>query len=197
MCDSGDQGKPPDEGEADEELTPILLSEVRGEALLERWLTTELSTEVVQSGLVDREGWGAGPWDGEPDQVVWRGPHGYPCMVWRHDRYGQLNGYVAVPAGHPAHGLDYGADALDELEVHGGLTFAGGGIKGWWVFGFDCGHGGRDVQPGMEAMLTGLGIRTPFLLGVSSLRPSYKPLPFVRDEVESLARQLARIAGIT
>ena len=71
---------------------------------------------------------------------------------------GYGNGYVAVPPGHPLHGLDY--DAVD-VDVHGGLTLANGTefiyenpmIKrediefldgevpeGYWIFGFDTCH---------------------------------------------------------
>jgi hypothetical protein len=71
---------------------------------------------------------------------------------------GYGNGYVAVPPGHPLHGLHY--DAVD-VDVHGGLTLANGTefiyenpmIKrediefldgevpeGYWIFGFDTCH---------------------------------------------------------
>lgn len=54
------------------------------------------------------------------------------------------NGYVAVPEEHPYFGKDY--DDL-EIEIHGGLTFAGSyrdwmpeQVKGMWIFGFDTCH---------------------------------------------------------
>lgn len=71
---------------------------------------------------------------------------------------GYANGYVAVPPGHPMHGLDY--DAVD-VDVHGGLTLANGTEfiyenpwinpddiefldekvpEGYWIFGFDTCH---------------------------------------------------------
>ena len=50
-------------------------------------------------------------------------------------------GYVEVPPGHPLHGIDY--TKLDQVDVHGGLTYSGFGSghpsDGWW-FGFDCAH---------------------------------------------------------
>lgn len=70
----------------------------------------------------DKTTWGDGPWVCEPDKRQWidavtemsclmvRGPSGAWC------------GYVGVPEGHPLHGKCY--DDID-IEVHGGLTFAG------------------------------------------------------------------------
>lgn len=75
---------------------------------------------------------------------------------------GYANGYVAIPPGHPLHGLDYDKvyDVAD-IDVWGGLTFAseksecqwdttcieviGDGSfddipQDWWVFGFDTMH---------------------------------------------------------
>ena len=74
---------------------------------------------------------------------------------------GYANGYVAVPPEHPLHGVNY--NDVDNIEVHGGLTFSNSmeEIKadGWhddtecigfdsfddipkdyWVFGFDTAH---------------------------------------------------------
>lgn len=56
-----------------------------------------------------------------------------------------INGYVAVPKGHPDYAKGY--DDVD-VEIHGGLTFAEKGEKDselwpneetWW-FGFDTAH---------------------------------------------------------
>ena len=68
-----------------------------------------------------------------------------PCAIhyWR-DHW---NGYVGVPPAHPAHGKDYNADLLDDIDVHGGLTYANSSCPGdhwdgmgmWW-FGFDTAH---------------------------------------------------------
>lgn len=77
---------------------------------------------------------------------------------------GYANGYVAVPPGHPLHGLGYDrAYDVADIDVWGGLTFAAlrsdcdwdedsiemidGGTFGdvpqdWWVFGFDTMHFG-------------------------------------------------------
>ncbi|MBR0575713.1 hypothetical protein KCG48_05075 [Proteiniclasticum sp. BAD-10] len=58
---------------------------------------------------------------------------------------GHRTGYVGVPKGHPYFGKDYDERELSAVDVHGGLTYAGGGgnypIKSdlHW-FGFDCAH---------------------------------------------------------
>lgn len=70
---------------------------------------------------------------------------GYKCVVTFGDM-GYRCGYVGVPKVDELYGKDY--RKLD-FDVHGGLTYSGGGknsdypIKSdlWW-FGFDCAHGG-------------------------------------------------------
>jgi hypothetical protein len=67
-------------------------------------------------------GWPSGPWDGEPDKLVWRDKEaGYPCMIVRTPWNGHLCGYVGVPQGHPDFGKNY--DDVD-VQVHMGLTFS-------------------------------------------------------------------------
>lgn len=74
------------------------------------------------------------------------GLHAVVLMV----RDSHNNGYVCVPPRHPFYGLDYSDyDKLPDIEVHGGLTYAGGDpvqrkagdvlIEGHW-FGYDCAH---------------------------------------------------------
>lgn len=38
--------------------------------------------------------------------------------------HGTHNGYVAVPPGHPCHGVSYFDEPVSGLEVHGGITFS-------------------------------------------------------------------------
>lgn len=53
--------------------------------------------------------------------------------------YGDFNGYVAVPPGHPWFGVHH--DAIPNVVIHGGLTYSEmeGGL---WVVGFDTLHYG-------------------------------------------------------
>lgn len=61
------------------------------------------------------------------------------------------NGYVCLPEGHPLYGKHY--NKIDNLSVHGGLTFCGrskdynwadmpNAIRGcnYWLLGFDTSH---------------------------------------------------------
>ena len=165
-------------------------------------------SHVVQ----EKPEWGDGPWQHEPDRVGWVDEDtGLHCVIVRQPSSGHLCGYVAVPPEHPWHGVDYNDplpdsrgylrrvwDALrghkceqledweaprpaSEVSVHGGMTYSGPAEGRWW-FGFDCahagdlcpGHGARDIWP-----LTG---------------ELYRDLPYVRGEVQSLARQLKAVS---
>lgn len=159
------------------------------------------------------------PWLNEPSEKAWVDEStGYRCLAYRGPT-GAWCGYVAIPESHPAHGLDYyssGFDiedllserktlsmarvqhAINEISVHGGLTFArdcspaqSQSDGGWW-FGFDCAHAG-DFCPNFEDPdhpVLGLGRPT----GWGSVI-TYRTLEFVEAEISSLAAQLARIAA--
>jgi hypothetical protein len=128
---------------------------------------------------IDRQGWPPGPWDDEPDHVQWRTTAGYPAIAHRNET-GFWCGYVAVPRSHRA--LE--GERLEELSVHGGLTYGSDGCRGaichtpaagepdavYWV-GFDCMHGG-DSRPGW------------------AFGGTYRDLGFVRSECERLAEQI-------
>ena len=69
------------------------------------------------------------------DLPTLRFPSGYYC------------GYVALPFTHPFYGKDY--QDLDDIEVHGGLTFSGylhHVALDKYLLGFDCGHAGDDIK---------------------------------------------------
>lgn len=141
-----------------------------------------------------------GPWSDEPDKAQWvDDATGLDCLIVR-NRLGALCGYVGVPPGHPWHGKDYGNEALWNIDVHGGLTFAdacqegkedGYGIchvpepgrpaKVWW-FGFDCAHAG-DLVPGMADSAAEIQVLRE--------RDVYRDFDYVRAEVAQLAKQLA------
>lgn len=75
---------------------------------------------------IDRkEAWGEGPWLDELDYFVTEHP---ACiMVMRRTiRYGTWTGYIAIPPGHPWHGIDATWDQTlpGEPYVHGGITWA-------------------------------------------------------------------------
>lgn len=150
---------------------------------------------------------------------------GVRCVVVRHPTLMSLCGYVRVPRGplwdvlrravrirpeadksffknkrasRRADASSRGANhfLLREVQVHGGLTFAGfnpyfrGGraMRGLWV-GFDCAHAG-DLIPQLLLL--------PFLEKVQHLyqRDTYRDMPFVEDNCRSLADQLAEINNL-
>ena len=125
---------------------------------------------------------------------------GYTC-AFRTNAFGVYCGYVGVPKTHPAHGLRYYtpwnddapppseiAVAVENIEVHGGLTFAGcfnhevaDFDPELWLFGFDCGHLGD-----------GIPLLPAFSMG--PLEPAtYKDAAYTRAEITKLARQLKAI----
>jgi hypothetical protein len=109
---------------------------------------------------------------------------GLPCLI-RRNSMGGWCGYVGVPKDHPASGGGY--DDVD-VDVHGGLTYAGTidtakdhpefATELWWL-GFDCGHA-YDLMPGLAK----------FQLPSVSADDKYRDVDFVRTETTSLAQQL-------
>jgi hypothetical protein len=149
-----------------------------------------------------------GPWTTEPDHIEWRDEAtGLPCII-RRGPSGALCGYVAVPPGHPWHGIgysgctqpaaehkdDYCYEHAPDVNVHGGLTYAdscsgepGEGIchkaaegepDDVWWFGFDCAHL-HDLSPAYG--------------GLEGCDEVYRDVAYVRAEVTDLARQLAAV----
>ena len=55
------------------------------------------------------------------------------------------SGYVEIPKGHTLYQVDY--YDLQDIDVHGGLTFSGYlDFSDEYLIGFDCGHGGDDIS---------------------------------------------------
>lgn len=132
-----------------------------------------MRTEYLLEPKEKVERWGPGIWTDEPDEAEWvHEETGLPCMVLRNLEFGTLCGYVGVHETHPWHGK---VDAIEDVDVHGGLTFGGlydaSGVTsqrpatgllpartstlgakpeasyvGHWFVGFDCGHAG-DLMP--------------------------------------------------
>lgn len=69
---------------------------------------------------------------------------GCRLVVAMHEGMWHRCGYVGMPSGHPLHGMQY--SRLDDVAVHGGVTFSGWATSlGWpsdglWYVGFDCAH---------------------------------------------------------
>jgi len=168
---------------------------------------------------IDKTGWGEGPWLTEPDKIQWVDwATGLDCLIVRSNPHiGSLCGYVGLPPNHPLHGSDY--KDMDFVDVYGGLTFADSCLEGfpegegvchvpepgrpkdvWWL-GFDCGHF-MDLSPAFEIRDREMRQKhgwpdtiemLPSELGgyATGLEKTYKPVPYVRAEVEHLAKQVA------
>lgn len=145
--------------------------------------------ERVTERFLSKDDWGDGAWQDEPDLVSWN-HRGLSCLIVRHQHFGTLLGYVAVPTWHPFYGRSWGDIAV---RVHGGLTYSGRGPAaiGFWI-GFDAGHG-FDYAPRMESELRrGMGSEWRDLSGLPQpFRPTYRDLEYIRGQVESLAEQIA------
>jgi hypothetical protein len=129
-------------------------------------------------------------------------------------------GYVGIPKDHPLHGKDYsepcdclvfpeseevgkrgvipficsdGSATPDVVfDVHGGITFAGGGdypvqSDGLWWFGYDCAHAGDGKS---DAYLSSMQERYPDLPFMWEDSGVFRDADYCTDECESLARQL-------
>lgn len=143
-----------------------------------------------------------GPWHDEPDRVEFEHA-GFPCLLIRNSAW---CGYVAVPPGHPWHGVAYddvrvpGEDGLTWPDVHGGLTY-GHSCQGdichvpkpgesddvYWL-GFDCNHSG-DLA--LWDLLEGRGDHDNGIWFTS-----YKDVDYVRRETVKLAEQARRAATL-
>lgn len=158
--------------------------------------------------FMDKSEWGPGVWQDEPDKAQWMDKAtGFPCLIVR-NQLGALCGYVGVAQGHPCFEKDY--DSFNEIQAHGGLTFAafcrdgehgichvvepGENDRVWWL-GFDCAHF-QDYVPGMAA-LTNKFAKTSAKLGASSLhyRDIYRDFAYVKKEIRELAAQLAKLSS--
>lgn len=139
----------------------------------------------------ERKAWPPGPWVDEPDRVEWRDEAtGLPCLIVR-GHLGALCGYVGVPEGHPWFGLDEHDPAI-QVDVHNGITYGDQCYKSspvqmtsgdgpvWW-FGFSCSNA-NDLAPLLLAHIPSI-----------AASQTYRNIDYVRQEVTSLAKQLAEV----
>lgn len=163
---------------------------------------------VMVETWIEKDNWGDGPWQTEPDRVLWR-HNGIVCLALRHVRWGNWCAYVGVGPDHPYHRHSESdvPEAVQEA-AHGGLTFAGecmdddrpmrervchvpepGEADELWWFGFDCAHG-FDLAPGMVAFEREHGFPEP-----PSGYKTYKPLPWVKERITEMAEGLGPPPG--
>jgi hypothetical protein len=181
-----------------------------------RWfklIAMETSPETDAAGMamegraIDKSKWGAGPWQDEPDRVDFIA-FGFSCFARRHPQHGHWCGYVGVPREHPFYGKPYG-DVEGALEFHRGINYSalcdeagdichvpapGMPADVWW-FGGDFGHG-FDLCPGIDARWREAREAFPLIPELPGMpRDTYRALPYVRQNIEHLAEQLAAIAA--
>ena len=131
-----------------------------------------------------------GEWCDEPDREDFVYAE-LPCIISRNEALGNLCGYVGVPPSHPDHGKDW--EAVQELQVHGGITWAAPcdeirkEPEGYWWFGFDCAHAFDYCPPPAEwpANLVQMHIERSGLD-----LDHYRNWAYVRNEIQQLADQL-------
>ena len=180
------------------------------------------SAVEVYRNVVDRSGWGEGPWDAEDiDKMVWvDSDTDLDCMIVR-NRMGAWCGYVGVGPRHPLHGVGYGlctlGDACDSeeyeiwcehrpdsiLQPHGGVTFSDFCVEDGDPAGSIC----HIAQEGRPSKVWWFGFDCghafdviPYMvrdreLGFALRRDeaTYKTMEYAISEVRELARQLAEV----
>lgn len=124
-------------------------------------------------------------------EADWTTKAGLRAVVVVHPM-GHRCGYVAVPPEHKLHGEDYDNVYVD---VHGGLTFAGGTLTypaandGLWWFGYDCAHLGDARDPELMAP----EYRSVRALSMGFEGDLVRSLDYCTGECESLAAQLTGV----
>lgn len=103
-------------------------------------------------------------------------------------------GYVGVGSDHPAFKADYNSYVLDDVRVHGGLTYSDGHdaypvettTPTWWL-GFDCAHLGDVSYSGVPEIDDNPNY------GCDGVPAVFRSLEYCVRECEYLARQLSEL----
>lgn len=112
----------------------------------------------------------------EPDYLKFK-YKGYTCEIKRTSlSLLHLCGYVTLDRNNKLYGKKWDDEEIENLEVHGGITFAEPTKKGKWQIGFDCAHY-DDVLPG-----------TDVAWGIED--STYKDMWFVKSELIKLVDQI-------
>lgn len=150
-----------------------------------------------------RSAWGPGPWENEPDRVLWIKPGSKLPRLALRNGHGNWCGYVGLTPDHPSfgHGMkDWEYEGAP--SVHGGVTYSeecaghichvpepGEPEHVWWI-GFDCCHAG-DYSPGNRvSAIDGPGTYVEPPAGADWRMARYRTLDYVVGQCESLAEQL-------
>lgn len=153
--------------------------------------------ENVKPIKYEKELWGDGPWQNEPDRIEFE-HEGFPCLIIR-TQSGYLCGYVAIESNHPDYDKDYNEV---NVECHGGLTYGercsghichipkpGKPDDVYWL-GFDHAHS-RDYSPANNIYKMKYGTHFNRMEN-----ETYKDINFVTKGVKHLAEQLKSIQNL-
>ena len=160
-------------------------------------------------------------WKTEPDSHSWV-HNGYACHIQRMNRSKALNGYVAIPAGHPLHNVEYCAPLPASIKALNDEVMSGpaGGRSPIQLFTMsaDSPRAGDQFDVHGGVTYSGVGYWLPksgdqgFWYGFDcshhgDLSPGYdftrrhaneyRNIAFVTAECESFADQLAHAQSIT
>lgn len=123
------------------------------------------------------------------DWITKAGYHALILMI----RGSYHTGYVGVPNDHKAAGLLADDELLDNIQVHGGITFESYGQeitlegspfhKELYYLGYDCAHGGDQVRVPLEVQD----------LFPKSSKSVFRDVDYCVEQCESLAKQLKEL----
>ena len=114
---------------------------------------------------------------------------GYRCVVLALD-LGHRCGYVEIPKKHPLYRKYY--CHVNNIKVHGGLTFSGQNYKVFnsrgWFLGFDCAH----FRDGLDSSIMSekykkIYSKAPILLNKGC---TIRTMEYVKNECILLAKQI-------
>lgn len=124
---------------------------------------------------------------------------GLKCVVVLQD-LGHRCGYVGVGKNHPLHGQFHDVEEIENLNVHGGITYASDGRgqypiesdEMWW-FGFDCAHWG-DCGDHKASLKHFPHLREQIMMRIEIDNRhkfgSVRTIRYVKDQCKILAEQL-------
>jgi hypothetical protein len=175
-----------------------------------------ISMEIQENHLFTSDDklkwWGYGEWVEEPDLVKFN-YESFDCKVLRiaqqepntkefHVFGGYLCGYVCVPENYFISKNNF--EELENLDIHGGVTFSEKTDQGGWWIGFDCAHL-FDITPSMEKLYKtdpafielkkqADRLKKQFLPNnIIPPEKSYKNIGYCIDECKSLVDQIKNL----
>ena len=115
---------------------------------------------------------------GEPNYVKFK-YKGFDCEIKRHEYLLTLCGYASFRAKHSINNEQY-RNALENIDVHGGVTYFEISPSGKVTVGFDCAHY-NDLSPTLQ-----------ILEGKNNYQ-EYRTVDFVKREIQKMVDQIINI----